>query len=96
MSFKDEYHPKVKRDIKKLDREVIQEIFSIHMEKILQAPYKGYRLHGELEGIFTYHFVKKKVSYRIAYSIDEDNRIVYVLMIAKREGFYEILKRRCS
>lgn len=49
MSFKDEYHPKVKRDIKKLDREVIQEIFSIHMEKILQAPYKGYRLHGELE-----------------------------------------------
>lgn len=45
MSFKDEYHPKVKRDIKKLDREVIQEIFSIHMEKILQ----GYRLHGELE-----------------------------------------------
>ena len=35
MSYRDEYHPKVKSDLKKLDRHVITEIFNTHIEKIL-------------------------------------------------------------
>lgn len=96
MSYRDEYHPKVKSDIKKLDRDVVKELFSVHIEKILRDPYTEERLHGDLEGVFSYHFRKNKVDYRVAYAIEDAEMIVYILMIGKRESFYEILKRRLS
>jgi len=96
MSYRDEYHPKVKSDLKKLDRHVITEIFNTHIEKILREPYTGEKLHGDLEGVFSYHFRKDKVDYRIAYLIEETKEIVYILMVRKRESFNEILKRRLS
>ncbi|MBI4619586.1 MAG: type II toxin-antitoxin system RelE/ParE family toxin [Desulfobacterales bacterium] len=54
------------------------------------------RLHGDLEGVFSYHFRKNRVDYRAAYTIEEAEKIVYILMIGKRESFYEVLKRRLS
>ena len=51
-------------------------------------------LTGDLSGICSYHFKKEKVEYRISYIIDELQKIVYFLMIGKRENFYEILRRR--
>jgi len=68
----------------------------IHLDKILHGPYIHEKLHGDLEGILSYHFRKNKVDYRIAYSIDESKKVVYILMIGKRESFYEILERRLS
>ena len=94
MSYKDEYHPGVKRDLKKLDKGVVREIYDIHLENILQEPCRGEDLHGDLEGVSSYHFRMNKVDYRIAYSIEEDKNIVYFLMVGKRENFYEILRRR--
>lgn len=32
MSYKDEYHPRVKSDLKKLDREAVREFFGLHIE----------------------------------------------------------------
>lgn len=96
MLYRDEYHPKVKADIKKLDKSILKELFSIHIEGILREPYAEEGLHGDLKGVFSYHFRKNKVDYRIAYTIDEGAKIVYILMIGKRESFYEILKRRLS
>ena len=94
VSYKDEYHPRVKSDLKKLDKGVVREIYDIHLDNILHEPYRGEKLHGDLEGVSSYHFRKNKVDYRIAYSIEEDKKIVYIVMIGKRENFYEILKRR--
>lgn len=94
MSYRDEYHPRVKRDLKKLDEGVVREIYDIHLDNILHEPYRGEKLHGDLEGVSSYHFRKNKVDYRIAYSIEEDKKNVYIVMIGKRENFYEILKRR--
>lgn len=34
MSYKDEYHPKVKTDLKKLDKAVAKEIYDVHIDKI--------------------------------------------------------------
>ncbi len=96
MSYKDEYHPRVKSDLKKLDKSVVREVYDIHLENILHKPYRGDKLHGDLEGVLSYHFRKNKVDYRIAYSVEEDKRIVYIVMIGKRENFYEVLKRRLS
>lgn len=94
MSYKDEYHPKVKGDLKKLDKGVVKEIYDIHLENILYEPYRGEKLHGDLEGVLSYHFRKNKVDYRIAYSVEEDKKIIYIVMVGKRENFYEVLKRR--
>ena len=94
MSYKDAYHPRVKADLKKLDKPVVKEIHNIHLDNLLGNPFAGESLYGDLEGIFTYHFRKNKVDYRIAYTVDDEKKVVYIIMIAKRENFYEILKRR--
>ncbi len=94
MSYKDEYHPRVKSDLKKLDKGVVREIYDTHLNNILREPYRGEKLFGDLEGVSSYHFRNNKVDYRIAYSIEEDKKIVYIVMAGKRENFYEILKRR--
>jgi len=96
MSYKDAYHPNVKSDLKKLDKSVTRQIHHVHIEAILLNPFAHEKLHGDLEGVVSYHFRMNKVEYRIAYSVDESEQIVYFLMIGKRENFYEILKRRLS
>jgi addiction module RelE/StbE family toxin len=96
MSYKDEYHPKVKADLKKLDKAVAKEIYDVHIEKILREPYASEKLHGSLEGFLSHHFRKNRVDYRIAYAIDESRKAVYFLMIGKRENFYDLLKKRLS
>ena len=39
MSYKDAYHLKVKADLKKLDKPVVKEIYSAHLDTILVKPY---------------------------------------------------------
>jgi addiction module RelE/StbE family toxin len=94
MPYRDEYHPKVKSDLKKLDRAVVKEIYNFHLDRILNEPQRGEELHGDLQGVLSYHFKKNNIDYRIAYSIEETKKIVHILMAGKRENFYEILKRR--
>ena len=92
--FTDEYHPRVKRDLRKIDKSVESEVKDIHIPRILHDPYVADDLSGDLEGISSYHFKKGKVQYRISYIVDEEKKVVYILMIGKRESFYEILRRR--
>lgn len=74
MSYKDTYHPKVKSDLKSLDRPVVKDIYDIHIDKLLSNPEIGEKLHGELDGVFSYHFRKNRVDYRIAYTVFEGKR----------------------
>ena len=92
--FKDEYHPKVKKDLKKIDKAIQREIKEIHIPAILHNPYTGERVTGNLAGIYSYHFKKAKVDYRICYFINEQQKVVYILMIGTRENFYKVLRRR--
>ncbi len=96
MSYNDEYHPKVRSDLKKLDKNVAKEIHDVHLDKVLREPHAGEELHGELTGVSAFHFRKNKVDYRIAYSIHEAKKVVTFIMIGKRENFYDLLKRRLS
>jgi mRNA-degrading endonuclease RelE of RelBE toxin-antitoxin system len=56
MSYKDVYHPRVKADLKKLDKPAVKEIHSIHLDILLDNPFTGECLYGDLEGVFSYHF----------------------------------------
>jgi addiction module RelE/StbE family toxin len=94
LMYKDEYHPQIKKDLKSIDKSVIQDIKDKHINKILKNPLVGDRLSGELNGIFSYHFKKNKVDYRITYFIEEKQKVIYILMIGKRENFYKVLRRR--
>ena len=92
--FRDEYHPQVKKDLKKIDKSGQLEIKDFHIPNILNDPYIGDELTGDLAGIRSYHLKKDRVQYRISYIIDETQEIVNILMIGKRESFYDILRRR--
>ena len=61
--------------------------------KIAENPYKRKRLSGFPISIRSYHFTYKGTAYRIAYDIDEKEKIVYIKLINTRENFYEKLKR---
>jgi len=61
MSYKDEYHPKVKSDLKKLDRAVAREIHDEHIDRILLEPFAYEKLHGDLEGAIKRHCLTDNV-----------------------------------
>lgn len=94
MIYKDQYHPSVKKDLKKLDPSARKDIQSNWIQEILTDPFRGEELSGILKGIRSFHFNIRGTNYRVAYTIDENEKIVNVLMIGKREKFYQILKRR--
>ena len=92
--YKDEYHPRVKQDLKKIDVSTREEIKTTHIPAILSDPNIGEMLTGNLSGIRSYHCKSSNQQYRIAYIVSETEKVVFVLMISKRESFYTVLKRR--
>ncbi len=92
--YKDEYHPRVKKDLKKLDARVREEIKIIHIPAVLSNPDSGEMLTGDLQEIRSYHFKTLNQQYRIAYIVSEDEKTVYFLKAGIRENFYTALKRR--
>lgn len=94
LMFKDEYHPQVRKDLRKLDHSVLADIKTIHLAKILENPLLSDLLTGDLDGIYSYHFRKNKIDYRICYLVDTARNTVFFLMIGKRENFYALLRRR--
>jgi len=92
--YKAEYHPGIKKDLKKLDPPVCEKIRNEHIPKILSEPEIGENLAGDLKGTRCYHFKIAKQQFRIAYIIDENAKKVFIQKIAKRGDFYTLLKKR--
>ncbi|MDY6991392.1 MAG: type II toxin-antitoxin system mRNA interferase toxin, RelE/StbE family [Pseudomonadota bacterium] len=96
MTYKDKYHPQVKKDLKKIAPNVREIIKTQYIPKLLLNPKQDEYLSGDLEGIYSYHVKIAKTDYRIAYIVEENEsaKTVFVLMIAKRGEFYNLLKQR--
>jgi len=88
------YHPKIKKDLKKIAPPIREKIRTEHIPKILSDPGAGGKLSGDLNGTCSYHFKIAGQQFRIAYIADEQTKTVFVQMIAKRGEFYVLLKRR--
>jgi len=84
----------LKRDLKKIDPEVVKEIQAIHFKNIRENPFQAYELGYAFKGLRSYRFDHKGTSYRIVYEIFEEDELVVIIMIAPRESFYEKLRRR--
>ena len=78
------FHPQVDRELK-----------AKHLPTLQASPLEaGQALSGPLRRFRRYAFSYRGVSYRIVYEVEREAGVVYVLMIGKREGFYERLRRR--
>jgi len=92
--YKDEYHPRIKKDLRKIAPHIREEIKTQYIPNILLSPNIGDSLEGDLKGIRSYHITIAKQQYRIAYIVDDDTKKIFILMIGKRGDFYTLLKRR--
>lgn len=92
--YTDEYHPRVKKDLQKIDAQIRDKIQTTHIPAILSDPTIGETLVGDLAAIRSYHFAIANQQFRIAYVVSEEEKKVFFLMIAKCESFYAVLKRR--
>lgn len=90
------YHPQVKKDLKRIEAQLLNKIRDEYLPVIKENPTRGNALRGYLHGIRSYHFKFQKVQYRIAYVYSEKDQIITVLMIGKRENFYTVLSKRVS
>ena len=88
------YHPKIRKDLRKIDPPIREKIRAEHIPKILAEPGIGENLAGDLNGTSSYHCKIARQEFRIAYITDEDAKKVFIQMIAKRGNFYVLLKRR--
>lgn len=64
--YKAQYHPGIKKDLKKIDYPIRERIRSEHIPKILSNPENGEELTGDLHGTHSYHFKVAKQEFRIA------------------------------
>ena len=84
----------VKRDIRKLDKQLQGIIKEEHVASIEKAPFNGVPLLHEFKGLWSYHFNYERTQYRIIYEIYPEHQIVLVIIIGSRAKVYDVLRRR--
>ncbi len=77
---------------KNLDKPLRQKILE-SIDQIAKNPEQsGEKLVSPLTDIYSHHIKYKGKEVRIAYTIETENKVVYVLLIAFHENFYKKLK----
>lgn len=87
--------PQAQRYLKKIQDKRLNEIFQECLEKIRLNPLEvGEAKVGDLKGFYTYNFRYQKTDYRIGYRVkqNEDGTLTIIIMIGKRENFYNDFK----
>lgn len=77
----------------KLKNRQLKKITNVIYDTIANAPYVGSAKHGDLISYYAYGFKYGRVDYRIAYTINDNDEIVVVVLAGPHEKFYEELKR---
>ncbi len=89
--YEAEYHPRIRKDLKKIDSSICEKVRREHIPKILSDPGIGENMVGDLEGTSSYHFKIEKQEFRITYVTYKKAEKVFIQMIAK-DDFYALLK----
>lgn len=84
--------PAAKKSLKRLDRTAQQELLRA-TNILVENPYISEKLHGSLSFLYSFHFKFKNVQYRVAYSINEGEKLVLFHLVGPRENFYTRLQR---
>lgn len=84
----------VKKYLKKVkEKPLRKKIIDAIYDEIAIDPYSFNTKVGDLSGIHSYEFKYKGISYRIAYTIKDDELIISVILVGTHENFYQELKR---
>jgi len=84
--------PSAKQSLKRLSRDAQQDLLKA-TEALIINPYDGEKLHGSLSFLFSFHFKFQNVQYRVAYTINEAQKLVIIHFVGPRENFYDRLRR---
>jgi len=79
------YHRSIKKDLKKLDKKVVDLFFCTVKEKILKDPYAGVRLKGRYRDLWKFRIG----DFRIIYSIEKDRIRIHILRVRHRSNVYD-------
>jgi mRNA interferase RelE/StbE len=79
---------------KKIREKGLKDAFKNALSKIADNPYCGEAKQGDLTGVFGYDVYYNRTNYEIAYQIiEDDGKLIVVIMVGTRENFYDELKR---
>jgi mRNA interferase RelE/StbE len=85
MSYDILWHENALKDLKKIDKDQVRSIIEKIEQYLAKDPYRlGKPLTGHLKGLFRY----RKGYYRVIYNIKEEELIILVLKIGKRDRIY--------
>ena len=91
MSYKLKFLPKALREWERLDGS-IKEQFKKVLARRLENPFVA---SAKLTGVDNCYKIKlKKASYRLVYQVDEKEKSLTVLIVARRDEVYNIFKDR--
>ena len=85
MVFKVVYHRKIKKDLKKLDKNIVDQFFNIINEKLSKNPYQGIKLKGRYKNLWKYRIG----DFRIIYSILDEEIRIHVLRMSHISNVYD-------
>lgn len=88
------FMPPVAKYLKKIKDKKLKALFQDAIDKIREDYTMGEAKTGDLRGIFGYDIYYNKTNYELAYTIEYENDIIIVVIMAgTRENFYDQLKR---
>lgn len=80
--------------IKKISDKRLKDKIKLGLDKIRDDYTVGSRKTGDLRGFWSLDIFYNKTNYEICYEVIEDNgKVIIVVMIGTRENFYKELKR---
>jgi len=91
MNYKLKFLPSALKEWRKLDPH-IQGQFKAQLEKRLENPHVQ---ASRLRGYTNYYKIKlRSVGYRLVYEVGDEEIMVYVISIGRRDTIYKMLKKR--
>lgn len=85
MGYQVLYHRNIKKDLKRLDKKVVDLFFCTVKEKILKDPYSGVKLKGRYRNLWKIRLG----DFRIVYSIENKELRIHILRIRHRNNVYD-------
>lgn len=92
MVYRVELAQRAQRSIKRLDKP-LQKIFRNKIGEISEDPHTAEPLTQDLKGWWSFHFIYRRVDYRIIYRIYGKEKLVLVGLAGSRENIYKELKK---
>lgn len=93
MKYKVKITPSALKPVKRQSREFKERIYK-ETQNLAEAPFAHEQLKPPLSMCRSYHFKYKGTSFRIAYTIDQEEGKIIIVLIGPREGFYDTLRRK--